>query len=83
MPDGVPQRVAVDEEFGQFFVELLDRVGGIEAKGDLGGLGTIAVAVPDFSLFVLLTAEEDGFRLLPPISTTTASGSGKPVRYQK
>jgi hypothetical protein len=61
--DGVPQRVAVDEEFGQFLVELLDRVGGVEAEGGFGGFRAVAVAVPDFAFFVLLAAEQDGFRL--------------------
>ena len=62
--DGVPQRVAVDEEFGQFLVELLDRVGGVEAEGGFRGFRAVAVAVPDFALFVLFAAEQDGFRFL-------------------
>lgn len=62
--NGVPQRVAVDKEFGQFLVELLDGIGRIETEGNLGGLGAVAVAVPDFALFMLFAAEEDGFRPL-------------------
>ena len=62
MANGVPQRVAVDEEFGQFLVELLDRVGGVEAEGGFGGFRAVAVAIPDFALFMLFAAEQDGFR---------------------
>src|SRR5574343_863766 len=58
--DGVPQRVAVDEEFGQFFVELLDGVGSVETEGTFGGFRSVTVAVPDFALFVLFAAEQNG-----------------------
>jgi hypothetical protein len=59
-------------------------IGFVEAEGVARGVGAVAEAVPDLALLVLLAAEEDGGALsLPPTSTITASGSGKPVRYQK
>ena len=58
--DGVPQRVAVDQQFGQFFVQLFDRIGRVEAKGTSGRFRAVAVAVPDFAFFVLVAAEQDG-----------------------
>ena len=64
MADGVPERVAVDQQFGQFFVQLFDGKRRIETKGAFRRLRAVAVAVPDFALFMLVAAEQDGFCFL-------------------
>jgi hypothetical protein len=44
---------------GQFGFELSDRVRFVEAENLLRGIGTVAEAIPDLALFVLVTAKQD------------------------
>jgi hypothetical protein len=70
----------VEQQLGELGVEFGDGVGLVEAEGFAGGLGAVAVAVPDLALDVLAAAEQQALGASPATSTSTASGSRKPVR---
>ena len=53
------QRRLVGREIGQHRVELGDRMRRVEAEDFARGVGTVAKAVPDLALRVLLAAEQD------------------------
>ena len=72
----------VGQQLGEHVVQLRDGEGLVEAETLLRRLRAVAEAVPDFAFQVFFAAEQDGLRRLSrrPTSTSTASGSSKPVR---
>ena len=56
--DRSKQRGAVRGNVGQFGFELSDRMGFVEAENLLRGVGSVAKAIPDLALFVLVAAEQ-------------------------
>jgi len=60
--EGIPKRRLVGEQLGKLAVEFLDRVRGIETKRLFRAIGTVAKAIPDFLLDILVAAKQDGLR---------------------
>ena len=53
-----PERGLIDEQFGQFAVQFVDRAGRIESETSGGGLGAVAETGPDFLFFVFRAAKK-------------------------